>query len=71
MLAELTVVCISQFMYIKPSCGTSYTYTVMYVNYFSIKLGEKNVFLPSPKGLAANFNYKSALKMVSLSPYED
>lgn len=35
------VVIISQYLQIKPSCCTPWTYTVIHVNNFSIKLGEK------------------------------
>ena len=34
------IVIISQYMSIKPLCYIPETYTVMYVNYFSIKLEE-------------------------------
>ena len=42
MLAEPTVVIISQCMQIKSLCCMPYTYTVIHVNYFSIKLEKKN-----------------------------
>ena len=42
MLTKPIMAIILQYMSIKPSCYTLHTYTVIYVNYFSIKLEKKN-----------------------------
>ena len=41
MLIQVLVVIISWYMYIKSLCSTSKTYTVLYANYISIKVEEK------------------------------
>ena len=52
MLNKLIVVIILQYMYVKSLCCTPYIYTVLYVNFISVKLKGKTCFFPGENSQA-------------------